>query len=128
MKIGTLLGKYLKCDDLGGRRVLVTIERMEAQKIEDEEKPVLYFVGKNKGLVLNRTNADSIIEITGTDETDEWEGKQIVLHPDKTKFGGKTVDCIRIATPQQTNTPRVPEPDPVVDYEEGKNADDQIPF
>jgi hypothetical protein len=83
-----------------------------------EKKLVARFVGKEKGLVLNRTNADSIAEIAGSEDTDDWAGQTIVLFPDTTKFGGKTVDCVRIrATQANGNTAKVvaPPPPPMAD-------------
>ena len=39
----------------------------------------MYFEGKPKGLVLNKTNANTISDAYG-DETEHWEGKEIVLY------------------------------------------------
>lgn len=102
MRVGQAFpSKFLKVEDLAGARVAVTIDRVEFEDVgqgdKKEEKPVIYFRGKKKGLVCNKTNAESITEITGTDEMDDWTGVAIVLHPDKTKYAGKTVACIRIA-------------------------------
>lgn len=99
MKIGEAFpSKFLKAEDLNGKRVAVKIKYVEMEKIgDDDKKPVVYFSGKEKGLVLNKTNAGTIAEITGTEEMDDWSGQGIVLFPDKTSFQGKRVDCIRIA-------------------------------
>ena len=59
MRMGEVFGgEHLKSADLQGRRVVVTIERVSMVKYEDGAKPVLHFVGKDKGLVLNKTNAN----------------------------------------------------------------------
>ena len=103
--------KYLKHADLQDRPVRVTIERFEIEEIGDgDRKPCLYFAKHDRGLVLNRTNADSIAAVFG-DETDEWIGQVIELYPDKTRFAGKMVDCIRVRVPR-IETARTIEPKP----------------
>lgn len=90
--------KYLKHADLKGHEVTLTMERVENEELGDETKPVLFFEGKGKGLVLNRTNATAIAKAYGND-TKEWRGKQIVLFPATTSMQGSVVDCIRLRVP-----------------------------
>lgn len=87
---------YLKADDLKGRSVKVTIESVTMEKIGDDQKPVLHFVGKDKGLVLNKTNGNRIAEAVGSDETDDWENWTITLYACKVDYQGKRVDAIRV--------------------------------
>lgn len=91
--------KYLKVDDLSGRAVKVKMDQVTSEEVgqgnQKEEKPILYFAGKKKGLVLNKTNALAIVDAYG-EETDGWVGKEIELFPDKTDFAGKRVACIRV--------------------------------
>lgn len=142
MKIGKAFpSNYIKSDDLDGRRVVVTIDRVELEKIGDDEKPVLYFKGKDRGLVLNKTNAATIVEITGSDDTDDWHGHPIVLFPSKTEFQGKRVPCIRVDDPPKNGNQRqagrktaAPAASEFVDEEaaemvgHGADADDEPPF
>lgn len=89
--------KYLTAADLCNSTVTVVIETMimeEVQKGEDK-KPVVYFRGKNKGLVLNKTNANTIADMHGQ-EMDTWGGKSISLWPTQTEFQGRAVACIRV--------------------------------
>lgn len=89
--------KYLSAADLRGRDVAVTIDRVEVDKMPSgEKKPALYFRGKDKALLLNKTNFNTIADVVGADDTDDWEGKQITLYPTETDFQGKMVDCIRV--------------------------------
>ena len=94
--------KYLKCADLKGSPVVVTIqdavEETVGQGRDAEQKPVLSFVGMEKALVLNTTNGNSIADALGW-ETQGWLGKQVELYPTTTDFSGKVVDCIRIRMP-----------------------------
>lgn len=101
MRIGeTFPSTYLKAAELGKARPVVTIREVVVEDIGDETKPILYFVGKEKGLVLNKTNANMITEILGTDETTDWIGKAIQLYVTKVDYQGRRVDAIRILEPQ----------------------------
>jgi hypothetical protein len=91
---------WLKAADLAGHSVKVVVDRVVIEDIGDNEKPVMYFQGKQKGVVLNKTNANMIVEYYG-DETAGWVGKEIELYPDKVGFQGKIVDCIRVRIQQQ---------------------------
>ena len=108
---GAFPSSYLKAADLQGRRVQVQIQDVRMEDIGGEHKPVLRFIGKDRGIVLNKTNANMIAEIAGTDETDEWQGVTIVLFPSKTDFQGKRVDCIRVDRAAASKpAPKVVEP------------------
>jgi hypothetical protein len=116
MKIGSAFpSKYLKASDLGENKVLVTIDRVEVADVgsgKKEVKPVLFFRGKDKGLVLNKTNAKKIASILGTDETDEWIGGKVVLYATETEFQGETVDCVRVTAPPKGSAQAKPAPPP----------------
>lgn len=122
MKIGAAFpSKYLKADDLGTSRPIVTIDRITLEDVggDGEHRPVIRFAGKDKMLVVNKTNANIIAEVLGTDETDEWEGRQIRLYATKTEFQGKRVPCIRVSDEPVKPAKRQPEPDfPADDDEE----------
>jgi hypothetical protein len=90
--------KYLKASDLKGHEVKVTISRVVPEKIGDDTKPVLYFKGKEKGVVMNKTNANRIAARYGY-ETDEWSGQDIILYPDMVEFQGQTMEAIRVRVP-----------------------------
>ena len=103
MKImGAFPSDYLKAADIpNGRRVTVTIESVSIEKIgnSEDQRPVVYFQGKQKGLCLNKTNANQIIEIAKSDETDDWTGVQIALYSTKVDFQGRRVDALRVDYP-----------------------------
>lgn len=119
-------GQFIKAADLKGQRVKVQIAKTSWEDIGGDNKLVLHFTGKDRGLVLNKTNAQHIAELTGSQDTDDWPGHSIVLYPTKTEFQGKRVDCIRIekaATPAKAPK-AAPPPEPVAE----EDADSQIPF
>ena len=90
--------QYLKADDLQKREVKVIIDYNEIAEFDNGKKVVLKFEGKEKGLTLNKTNAMKIADAYGED-VEGWKGKEIIMYPDKTDFGGKMVDCIRVRIP-----------------------------
>lgn len=90
-------GKYLKAA-LIDRPVTVTISDVSEEEVgEDKErKLVVYFREfENKGLALNTTNTECLIELFGP-ETDEWKGKQVTLYSTPVQFAGKTVQGLRL--------------------------------
>jgi hypothetical protein len=128
MNIGAAFpGKYIKAAELGAARPVVTIDYVVIEAVggDDEQKPVVHFQGKSKGLVLNVTNANMITEICGTPETDNWKGKRILLYATKTEFGGKRVDCIRVDYPPTGAAAPAPPPPPA---DEWQADDSDVPF
>jgi len=101
---------YLKVADLKGRRVDVTIASAEVELIQDVEKIVLGFEGREKKLILNITNARMIAELLNATDTEVWIGKEITLRPDKTNYQGDLVDCLRVDSvlPNQDQSGDVP--------------------
>ena len=89
---------YLKASDLGTGQPVVTIKHVEQEPVgrDREMKAVLYFEGKEKGVVLNKTNAKKITDLVGSPDTDDWAGFKIRLFATTTEFGGETVECIRV--------------------------------
>lgn len=116
-------GAFLKAADLQGKRVPVIIDKVDMEDIGGEEKPVVHFKGKDRGLVLNRTNANMIAEITGSDETDDWVGVSIILYCAKVDFQGRRVDAIRVDAPKM-GTRQPMRQVPVTD----EGNDDTVPF
>ena len=128
MKIGAAFpGQYLKAADLQGKRIRVVIDKVEMEDIGGETKPVLHFRGKSRGVVLNKTNANAIWGINGSDDTDDWPGTEIVLFPSKTDFQGKRVDCIRIDPPERQPAPKAAPPPPPAEPPSFADEDD-TPF
>ena len=99
----TFPSDYLKAADLKGRKIKVTIESVEIKKLGDDTKPVVYFSGKDKGLVLNKTNAMVIASAYGP-ETDGWVGRPLHLYSAKVSFQGSMVDALRVEIMQDVST------------------------
>lgn len=125
---------YLKAGDLGGRAVRVVIESVTMEKVGEDRKLVLHFAGKEKALILNKTNSNRITEAVGSDETDDWEGWTITLYSCKVDYQGKRVDAIRVddrpgaSKPAQRNAASRPAP-PVEEADAPPPiSDDDVPF
>ena len=91
--------KFMKKEDAGDG-ILVTIRGVEKRDVgtesEPEQKWVLLLDG-HKPLVLNSTNLALIEKALGSDDTDDWVGKQVVLFNDENvSFGGKLTGGIRV--------------------------------
>ena len=128
MRIGEMKeSKYIKKEDVGQGK-LVTIADLQQQNVAMEDQPpemkwIIHFHEFSKGMVLNWTNVQLIAKALGTEETDEWKGRRIVLFEDaNVSFGGKLTGGIRVraaklkSDTQPTDTPKKPE------------FDDDIPF
>jgi len=102
--------EYLKASDLQGREVRVIISHTAPAtfKGQDDSKLAVFFVGKQKGVALNKTNGRRIIDAYGKDDT-AWKGKPLIVYPDKTDYQGQLVDCIRVRIPaEQSNEEPIP--------------------
>lgn len=95
--------KYLFAEDLGNKKVTLTIGAMNADSLvtpKGKKRAVIVtFVGKKKLLVLNKTNAcliNAIFPLAPGASLKSWIGKRITLYPTKCSLGGETVDCIRV--------------------------------
>lgn len=111
MKSGEVYpSKYLKAEDLGDDEPIVTIEKVVLEELESKDrgkqtKPVAYFKGLEKGLVINKTNWSIIAKQHG-DESDDWVGKQIILFVMDVEAFGEMVSAIRVKSKRAI--PQVP--------------------
>jgi hypothetical protein len=88
-------GKHLKAEDLKDRTHKLTIVGVDIATFKEGKKLVLNFKGKEKGLVLNKTNAKIVAKYYGPDY-DKWGGNEIEIFPTETEFNGQLVPCIRV--------------------------------
>jgi hypothetical protein len=86
---------YLKAADLQGRTITVKISHVMSERLGNDNKLIIYFEGKQKGMVLNKTNANKIAFAFGQ-ETDDWQGAEIQIFPAMVDFKGETVEAIRV--------------------------------
>ena len=100
MKIGEAFpSKYLKAEEVK-EELVVTIDRVLKEEMENREgeievKPVIFFRGMPRGMVLNKTNFASIAFQCG-DDTDGWTGKEITLYAPMVSAFGETKPALRV--------------------------------
>lgn len=117
---------YLKAADLQQRTVRVVMDRVTMEDIGSDHKPVLYFQGKEKGMVLNKTNANNIAHAYGS-ETDEWAGRELILYEAMVDFQGRSVPSIRVRPPAAKDRRPQKQSQPAPQGN-GDPLDDEIPF
>jgi hypothetical protein len=121
---------YLKASDIRGSEPVVTIDRVEYEPVgrQREMKAVVYFKGKTKGVVLNKTNATKIVQLAGSPQTEDWDGCRIRLFATETEFGGETVECIRVKAAPPNGARAAVTPPPPPSREPGDEMDDDMTF
>ena len=104
-------GHYLKKEDLpdpvNAELLWVKEEKVTAHGKDATTRLVAYFEGLSKGLVLNMSNCETLLEMTGIDDPNEWKdvALQLYVDPDVT-YGGKKIGGIRIRKPALISVPR----------------------
>jgi hypothetical protein len=98
--------KYISAADLQGKDAVVKITHVAPDEIGGKQKFICYFAGKQKGLVLNKTNWNNIVKISGCDDTDDWTGVEVCLFETMVDFQGESVPAVRIkAAPRKAQRP-----------------------
>lgn len=99
----------IDCDACKGEReVTLTIKSSEVGKVgqgdEEREQIVVHFAETEQTLGLNVTNARSIQNIAGSDDTDDWTGKRIELFvvPEQRSPTGNAIRVRSPRGPKQT--------------------------
>lgn len=108
--------RFLKAADILHREVPCIIAAVAVEEMGDgARKPCLAFKGKQKLVVLNRLNSETLAGAYGRD-TAGWVGKPVVLVTEKVLFQGRPVDAIRLRIPTAPQARRAaavaPQPPP----------------
>jgi len=119
--------KYLRAADLDGGDLVVTIKEVTVEDVgtqqKKDRKPVVYFAGRDKGMVLNKTNAAMITTIAKSENTEDWTGVKIRLITAEVEYQGTLTMALRVRAPFKPGaTP--PSPASAIDAPN----DDEIPF
>lgn len=99
---------FLKKEDVEQPKIL-TIRKgsfekrnMAREGDEPDYKWTMGFDEIEQRLVLNVDKLDTMAEIFGSTNTDDFEGRKVVIYVDPTiKFGGKKVGGLRVRAPKQ---------------------------
>jgi len=87
---------WLRPEDLAGAARRVQVESVDVQGFRQrdgstQEKIVVGFLGKQKRMICNVTQARALAEIAGSEEIDRWAGAQVVLTPARATNGKLTI-------------------------------------
>lgn len=116
-KIAEMLpSNYLKQSDFP-EDYIVTIREISKKNIAMDGKPADYkwlaqYAEFEKPMVLNSTNIQLMAKACGSEDTDDWIGKQVIVFVDENvSFGGELVGGLRIrkhkvAAPVAPTAPR----------------------
>ncbi len=105
--------KYLKKEDIDDDTI-VTVRGIREENVgREDDRPemkwILFFREFQKGMVLNPTNAQLVAKALGSDDSDDWIGKRLVMYvDDSVSFGGKIVGGLRVKAyrkPRQDDDP-----------------------
>lgn len=97
--------KFMKQGDVGAGALMTVAgcnpHNVAKEGAEQEMKWCLEFEESEKPLVLNSTNIQLCERIFGSDDTDAWVGRKLVLYTDpNVSFQGKVVGGIRVRAPK----------------------------
>ena len=111
-------GDYLSAVEFKGKDVTLTVAAVSKESLQladggKKDKMVIRFERTPKKLVCNKTNADSIAQVYGS-EAEKWVGKRVTFYPTRCLAFGDMVECIRVrenepaARSQQNGKPDEP--------------------
>ena len=102
-----LPSKYLKGSDVG-KGQLVTVKSITKENVGTEEEPewkwAVHFNELSKPLLLNQTNIKRLEKVCGSDNKDDWTGRQCVVYFDSdVEYKGEQVGGLRVRAPKELN-------------------------
>jgi hypothetical protein len=124
--------KYLKQADVP-EPVIVTVSKIGKVNIAKEgdppeEKWAVRFKEFQNPMLLNSTNIKLLEKACGSDDTDDWAGKEVIVYTDDSvSFGGQIVGGLRIRKQQAAPT-RKSGGEPSNTGTGFDDMDDDIPF
>ena len=102
-KISEMLpSSYLKQTDFDESGTIVTVASIIEKNVARPDDPVemkwlVHFEQFDKAMVLNSTNINALGRACGSDDTDDWTGKEVIVYVDPTiGYGGKITGGLRI--------------------------------
>lgn len=92
--------KYAIGQDIDGKQPTLAIRSVTLEQMGEahDRKPVIWFTGAKKGVVLNKTMARAIADMYGP-ETDDWTGKYVTLYTEAVRAFGEDHLAIRVRKP-----------------------------
>ena len=69
---------YVKAEQIS-KPVEVVIDYVDLHKFDDGNKPVVFFRGKEAGVVLNKRRFAALVELCQAEDSDAWRGHPVLL-------------------------------------------------
>lgn len=118
--------QYLKQDDVDPPRTY-SIKSVDRQLVAgddgEETKTVVSFDDCDQQFILNGINWDTCAEIFGSDDSDDWTGKQIELYRDPSvMYGNKRTGGTRVRAPSRNHVQTAPVQPELLSWEQAKAA------
>lgn len=130
-RVGEMIeSKYLKQTDVDGDMLVTVVKVGRANVAKENEEPeykwLIKFQEFQKPMVLNATNIKRLARACGSDDTDDWATKQVVLYVDHdVEFAGNVVGGLRIRAAQKEPVRKPPTQKTGGTFDQ---MDDDIPF
>lgn len=107
--------KYLKTADVPDPVIVTIVGVKQVNMAKDDETPewkwAIKFQEFDQPMVLNSTNLHIAAKVLGSNETDDWKGKEIVLYTDPSvSFGGQVVGGLRFRGQEKAPVKASPKP------------------
>jgi hypothetical protein len=129
--------KYLKTQDVP-EPVIVTFQDADIANVAKEgdrkdERLVVKFKEFDKPMVFNATNMKRTAKALGSDDTDDWIGKKMVLYTDdEVEYAGEIVGGLRVRAVKRKQVEPDEDPHPTRAIQRGKDSfadmQDDVPF
>lgn len=106
---------YLEARDLKEKAHVVQVQSVRAEDVfvqrarKMEKKIIVRFVNRKKAMILNKTQAGQMAEITGLDDYTKWVGAEVVLTAGR---AGNGKDTIVICTREESGDVDLAFPEP----------------
>lgn len=122
--------KYLKQSDFPDPLIVTVVKvgKVNIAKEGDapEHKWAIRFREFAKPMLLNSTNIKLLEKACGSDDTDNWVGKEVIVYTDESvSFGGQVVGGLRVRRQENAPTRKAA---PTGDEGGLADMDDDIPF
>lgn len=126
--------KYLKQSDFPSP-LIVTVKKIGKVNIAKEgdtpeHKWAIRFEEFAKPMLLNSTNLKLLGKACGSEDTDDWIGKEVIVYTDESvSFGGQVVGGLRVRRQESAPVRKVPTDTDAEGNPKGLAVmDDDIPF
>lgn len=112
--IGQMIeSKFLKQSDLDGEVEVTIVKIGQLNVAREDQEPELKWAAKfeefKKPMVLNSTNIQLLAKACGSEESEDWLGKKVIIYADpNVSFGGKLVGGLRVKLPIKQGSAKKP--------------------